>query len=96
MSTVLLLVELTPGSGEIVAELLRERPLIELSGSPLSRHLVYSSEDALVVLLEGVGAEQAASALVEGEPTVLAPYLAAAPRRLDAVFSWCWPQAPAA
>lgn len=94
VSLAMLVVQLTPGAHGKVTQLLRERPLIALTGSPLNRHLAFCSQEELVLLFEGSGAERAARVLAEGNETALSPYIAAPPRRLEEVFSWYWPQAP--
>ncbi len=95
VSLAMLIVQLAPGAHGKVAQLLRERPLIDLTGSPLHRHLVFRSPEELVLVFEGSGAARTARAFTEGNETILDPYIVSPPRLLEEIFSWCWPQSPA-
>jgi len=95
MSLAVLVVQLVPGAHSKVTELLQKRPLIDLTASHLNSHQVFCSQEELVLVFEGSGAERAARALRDGHENALSPYIAAPPRLTEEVFSWYWPQAPA-
>jgi hypothetical protein len=95
MCRAVLVVQLRPGAHGTVTELLQKRPLIDLTASHLNSHQVFCSQEELVLVFEGSGAERAARALTHGHENALSPYIAAPPRLTEEVFSWYWPQAPA-
>lgn len=95
MCRAVLVVQLRPGAHGTVTELLQKRPLIDLTASHLNSHQVFCSQEELVLVFEGSGAERAARALTHGHENALSPYIAGPPRLTEEVFSWYWPQAPA-
>lgn len=62
MCRAVLVVQLRPGAHGTVTELLQKRPLIDLTASHLNSHQVFCSQEELVLVFEGSGAERAARA----------------------------------
>ena len=72
-----------------------ETPSDRSHRQPSEQPPVFCSQEELVLVFEGSGAERAARALTHGHENALSPYIAAPPRLTEEVFSWYWPQAPA-
>jgi hypothetical protein len=87
------------GAAATAQQLLLQGPPLELGASRLERHMVFLSEEELVLVFEGERADEEASRFLQSSDAVegtdrLGELLEDPPALLREVFSWERPSAP--